>query len=104
MEMKARETESFGAILWEHRRRLDPWMTALGDFVRRPERVGKPVTQEELAEAVGVTRVWYAKLERCVEVKASPGLVRRLADVFMLDEAKRIALFQAAIPVLRTPL
>jgi transcriptional regulator with XRE-family HTH domain len=104
MKMNAREGESLGALLLAHRRRLDPHITALGDFARRPDRVGKPVTQEELAEAVGVTRVWYAKLERRVDVKASAGLVSRLADVLMLDDAERNALFHAAIPVLRTPL
>jgi transcriptional regulator with XRE-family HTH domain len=104
MERSARETESFGDILREHRRRLDPRMMALGDFVRRTDRVGKPVTQEELAEAVGVTRVWYARLERSVDAKASARLVSRLADVFMLDDAERTALLLAAIPALRTPL
>jgi transcriptional regulator with XRE-family HTH domain len=104
MEMDAREAESLGALLREYRRRLHPQMTVLGDVVRRPDRVGKPVTQEELAEAVGVTRAWYAKLEGRVDVKASAGLVSRLADIFMLDGAERTALFQAAIPALRTPL
>jgi transcriptional regulator with XRE-family HTH domain len=103
MEMDAREAESLGALLREYRRRLHPQMTVLGDVVRRPDRVGKPVTQEELAEAVGVTREWYQKLERRGEVNASAGLVSRLADVLMLDDAERIALLQAAIPVLRTP-
>jgi transcriptional regulator with XRE-family HTH domain len=104
MEKDAREAEPFGAILREHRRRLDPHMTKLGDLVRCPNCVGKPVSQEELAAAVGVTRVWYAKLERRVDIKASAGLVSRLADVFMLDDAERNALFHAAIPALRTPL
>jgi transcriptional regulator with XRE-family HTH domain len=104
MKMNAREAESLGALLREHRRRLDPHITAFGDFARRPDRVGKPVTQEEIAEAVGVTRVWYANLERRVDVKASAALVSRLADVFMLDDAERNALFHAAIPVLRTSL
>jgi DNA-binding XRE family transcriptional regulator len=104
MESDEREAESLAAILREHRRRLDPRMMALGGFMRDPDRVGKPVTQEELAEAVGVTRAWYAKLEGRVDVKASAGLVSRLADIFMLDGAERTALFQAAIPALRTPL
>jgi transcriptional regulator with XRE-family HTH domain len=104
MKMNAREAASLGALLREHRLRLDPHTTSLGDFVRRPDRIGKPVTQEELAEAVGVTRVWYAKLERRVDVKASAGLVSRLADVLMLGEAERNALFRAAIPILRTHL
>lgn len=104
MEMDVPESKSFGAILRKQRQRLDPQMTSLGDFARRPDRVGKTVTQDELAEAVGVTRVWYAKLERRVDVKASARLVSRLADVFMLDDAERNALFHAAIPVLRTPL
>jgi hypothetical protein len=97
MEMCARGAKSFGALLRDRRRRLDPQSRALGDFERHPWRIGKPVTQEEVAEAAGVTRVWYGMLEGRAEVNASMALLGRLADILMFNGAQRIALFHAAI-------
>jgi Helix-turn-helix domain len=102
METYARGAKSFGALLRDRRRRLDPQTRVLGEFERHLWRIGKPVTQEEVAEAAGVTRVWYGMLEVRAEVNASTGLLGRLADVLMFNDAERIALFHAAIPALRT--
>jgi transcriptional regulator with XRE-family HTH domain len=43
--------------------RIDPKEKALGPQERTPARRGKPVTQEELAEYIGVSRCWYGMLE-----------------------------------------
>jgi len=37
--------------------------TYLGSFIRLKNRVGKVVSQEEFAEAIGVSRCWYGMLE-----------------------------------------
>jgi transcriptional regulator with XRE-family HTH domain len=59
-----------------------------------------PVTQEELAEAVGVSRVWYAQLEIGTSKRVSTDLLGRLGDALMLDKAQRATLFQLGIPEL----
>jgi hypothetical protein len=97
MEAETRRHASMSALLRERRHELHPNSTTLGVFERHPNRIGKPVTQEEVAEAAGVTRVWYALLEGTANVHASPALVLRLADVLMLDDAERTALLYAAI-------
>ena len=38
------------------RQRIDPQIRRLGDYERLPVRRGRPVTQEEMAEAVGISR------------------------------------------------
>jgi transcriptional regulator with XRE-family HTH domain len=83
-----------------HRQRIDPQCRFLGDFARLPVRWGRPVTQEELAEAVGVSRVWYAMLESGTQVRTSTKVLDRLAIVLMLDPAERVRLFHLAMPEL----
>jgi transcriptional regulator with XRE-family HTH domain len=57
------------------------------------------VTQEELAEAIGVGREWYVQLEcETGKTRASTGLLRRLADALMVTPEERVRLFQLAIP------
>ncbi|HTJ28398.1 MAG TPA: helix-turn-helix transcriptional regulator [Candidatus Limnocylindria bacterium] len=102
METETRPEASLSALLRERRRQLRPDTTTLGFFERHPQRIGKRVTQEEIAEAAGVSRVWYGLLEGAAKVNASPALLSRLAEVLMLDEAERIALLHAAIPGLKT--
>jgi transcriptional regulator with XRE-family HTH domain len=81
------------------RRRIDRDVHALGPYVPLPRRLGKRVTQEELAEAIGVGHEWYVQLE-CEKGKtrASTGLLRRLADALMVTPEERASLFQLAIP------
>jgi transcriptional regulator with XRE-family HTH domain len=88
----------FGAFLREKRRRIHPETSALGAHLRLPSRIGKRVTQEELAETVGVSRVWYAQLETGVSRRVSAELLARLADALLLDEDERTALFHLGIP------
>jgi transcriptional regulator with XRE-family HTH domain len=81
------------------RRRIDRDVRALGPYVRVSQRLGKRVTQEELAEAIGVSREWYVELEcGSARARASTGLLRRLADALMVTPEERASLFQLALP------
>jgi transcriptional regulator with XRE-family HTH domain len=70
-------------------------------MIRHPSRLDKPVTQEELAEALGISREWYARIECGTATRVPPALLGRMADTLMLDETQRNALFEFAIPELR---
>ena len=72
---------------------------ALGNFVRLPNRIGKIVSQEEFAEAIGVSRCWYGLLE-VGRVRPSIGLMERICDALMLDEPQRLQLVELAFPAL----
>ena len=61
-------------------------------------RIGKAVTQEEVAEAVGITRQWYSLLEGNAPVRVSPSVLARVADALMMDFAERMALFRLVLP------
>jgi transcriptional regulator with XRE-family HTH domain len=58
------------------------------------------VTQEELAEAIGVSREWYGMLESAAPTRTSTGLLKRLADALMVTPQQRARLFQLAVPEL----
>jgi transcriptional regulator with XRE-family HTH domain len=91
---------SAGAFLKEQRRRIPRDVAVLGPIVRLAARRGKLVTQEELAEAIGVSRVWYAMLESGAALNASPRLLARLADALGLSDEDRKGLFRLALPAL----
>jgi transcriptional regulator with XRE-family HTH domain len=80
------------------RERIAPDACNLGPHRRHPSRLRKPVSQLELAEAIGVTREWYALLECGAASGASTGLLGRLADALMLTLEERASLFQSALP------
>jgi DNA-binding XRE family transcriptional regulator len=88
----------FGAYLRELRCRIHPDSDALGSWKRLPVRCGRRVTQEEAAEAVGVSRNWYRRLEGGEAVRASAKLLDRLARAFVQTREERIQLFLLAIP------
>jgi Helix-turn-helix domain len=88
------------ALLRHFRMRIDPREQALGPQARPPSRCGKPVTQEELAECIGVSRAWYCMLESDKPVRASTFLLDRLASILMLSVAERAKLFALALPEL----
>jgi transcriptional regulator with XRE-family HTH domain len=94
------EWPSAGAFLKEHRRRIPRDAPSLGRYLRLPIRLGKVVTQEELAEAIGVSRVWYAMLESGAALNTSPRLLARLADALNLSDESRKVLFKLALPEL----
>ncbi len=89
------------SFLKELRQRIRPEAHALGGQARLPSRRGKPVTQEEVAEAVGVSRVWYGMLESGATIRASAQLLDRLAEALMLTSQERAILFCLAIPELQ---
>jgi transcriptional regulator with XRE-family HTH domain len=97
----AKTGPELGRFLELLRRRIDPDVRDLGSYARFPSRVGRRVTQEELAAAIGVTREWYALLEcGAARTRASRGLLDRLADALMLTPEERARLFQLALPEL----
>lgn len=103
MESWLRESDKRGSELADFlkllRRRIDPDVRVLGPHVRLPQRVGKRVTQEELAEAIEVGREWYVQLERgTARTLASTGSLHRLADALMITQEERVHLFQLALP------
>jgi len=83
------------------RRRVPRDTTALGGHERLGSRRGRAVTQEELAEAVGVSRGWYARLENGVPIQPSVSMLSRLADALQATAGERTALFLMAIPGLQ---
>jgi hypothetical protein len=53
-----------------------------------------------MAEVIGVSRVWYAKLESDAGLRASSRLLNRLARALALSDADRETLFKIALPEL----
>ncbi|HTJ27268.1 MAG TPA: helix-turn-helix domain-containing protein [Candidatus Limnocylindria bacterium] len=85
------------AFLSGKRQRVDPRALFVGTYPRRECRVGRPFTQEEAAEALGVSRQWYAALEMGASVRPSTALVDRIATVFALRDDERLTLYSLAI-------
>ena len=88
---------AFCEALRRYRLSVPPETTVLGSFARVANRIGKMVNQEELAEAIGISRTWYGVIE-AGRFRPSIDLVRRLCDALMLDEAKRFELVDLAFP------
>jgi len=88
-------------FLKHHRLRIDPQAPALGPYTRLPMRRGRRVTQQELAESIGISRVWYATLESGSAVRTSSVLLDRLAAALMVSPHERAVLFDLALPELR---
>jgi transcriptional regulator with XRE-family HTH domain len=90
------------ALFLKHlRKRIDPDVWYLGQFARLRSRIGRPVTQQELAEAIGVSQNWCAKLESAGMRRISIGLAGRLADALMVTPEEQARLFRLAVPELR---
>jgi transcriptional regulator with XRE-family HTH domain len=89
-----------GSSLRMWRLRLSKDATTLGSRRRLPCRVGRLVTQEELAEAVGVSRSWYKMLECSVGVRTSLRLLVGLGEALMLSPSEKAHLFCLAFPEL----
>lgn len=94
------QSPSRHVLLKQFRHRIDPDTQKLGSYERLPSKRGRRVTQEEIADAVGVSRVWYAVLESKARARTSPNLLNRLADTLMMSHVERVALYRAAIPEL----
>lgn len=91
---------NLGSFLRTLRQRVPPETATLGSWKRLPVRCGRPVTQEEIAEIVGVSRNWYSRLESGEAVRTSVQLIDRLARAFASTPAERTTLFHLAIPEL----
>jgi transcriptional regulator with XRE-family HTH domain len=99
MELEVVEPQAaLGSLLRSLRQRIPSTATAVGPFDRLPSRRGRRVTQEEMAEIVGVSRGWYRSLESGATVRPSVQLLDRLADTLSLPFEERTQLFALAIP------
>jgi transcriptional regulator with XRE-family HTH domain len=78
--------------------RLAPESRFLGKHPRLPIRVGKRVTQEELAEYLEISRGWYARFEAGAPAEFSIRLLSRLADMLLLSAPERAELVRLAMP------
>lgn len=92
------EPERRGSLLKRCRARISLERAALGPYLRLPGCIGKPVSQEEVAEAVGISRQWYSMLERDCPIRVSASVLARIADALMMDPDERAALFRLTVP------
>jgi DNA-binding XRE family transcriptional regulator len=88
----------FSSFLKMRRLGIPPERVALGSWERLPVRRGRRVSQEEIAEAVGISRGWYRRLESGDAPRASAKLLDRIATAFEFTPEERTELFVLAIP------
>jgi DNA-binding XRE family transcriptional regulator len=88
----------FASFLKTRRQSIPPDSVTLGSWERLPMRRGRRVTQEEIAEAVGISRNWYRRLESGDAPRASAKLLDRLAKAFQFTLEERTNLFMLGIP------
>ncbi|MDB5040629.1 MAG: transcriptional regulator [Candidatus Eremiobacteraeota bacterium] len=94
--------DRLGGLLKRCRARIGPDRLSLGQYLRPPMRIGKTVSQEEVAEVVGISRQWYLLMEGDHAVHVSAAILARVADALMMNPAERAALFRLAVPELRS--
>ena len=92
-----------GSFLNGLRRRIDSATPTLGEYCRLKSRRGKRVSQEEMAEAVGVSRGWYQRLETDA-IRPSIALLNRVAGALNATPEERARLFRLAVPGLPSAL
>ena len=90
----------FASFLKTRRRGISPETVTLGSWERLPVRRGRRVTQEEIAEAVGISRNWYRRLENGDAPRASAKLLDRIARALQFTPEDRMNLFVLGIPEL----
>jgi transcriptional regulator with XRE-family HTH domain len=93
--------EDLKSLLKRLRARVDRDAATLGEYERPNARRGKLISQEELAEAVGVSRCWYAMLERGTAAQPSLAFLSRLARALSMTRDERRSLLELAVPMLR---
>jgi transcriptional regulator with XRE-family HTH domain len=98
-EADARE-ETLRRFVRERRLRLAPESRFVGESPRLRTRIGKRVTQEELAEHLGISRNWYTRFEAGAPARFSTQLLSRLGDVLLLSLPERAELMRLAMPEL----
>src|ERR1700736_1681082 len=94
--------EALHRFVRERRQRLVPESQFLGLVPRLPTRIGKPVTQEEVAEHLGISRQWYSRFEAGALAGFSTELISRLSDLLLLSAPERTELVKLAMPELAT--
>ncbi|MDG4828984.1 helix-turn-helix domain-containing protein [Solwaraspora sp. WMMD1047] len=77
---------------WRHRLVLDDRQALRKRARRRPN-----ITQEEIAEMVGVSVVWYSNLERGVRANYSDGFLDAVAEALRLGRQERELLYLLAV-------
>jgi transcriptional regulator with XRE-family HTH domain len=97
------DSTTLGAFLKSLRLRIDRSAETLGPYQRLPARRGRVASQEEIAEALDVSRGWYGLLESGAKIRASTRLLARIADVLMLSDEERTELFRLAVPEVSVP-
>jgi transcriptional regulator with XRE-family HTH domain len=96
--VQIQQRDELRSFLGGLRRRLNSTPT-LGEYDRMNSRRGRLVSQEEIAEAVGVSRGWYQRLESGA-IRPSIALLNRLAAALNATPDERATLFRLAIPAL----
>jgi transcriptional regulator with XRE-family HTH domain len=94
------DSTALGGFLKSLRLRIDRNAEALGPHRRLPARRGRLPSQEEIAEALEVSRGWYGLLESGANIRASTRLLARIAETLMLSDEERAELFRLAVPEL----
>lgn len=89
------------SLLTRCRENIDRDAAFLGSYPRHPNRIGKRLTQDEVAEAAGISREWYAALERGRQVRVSPVVLSRVADILAMTDVQRGTLFTLGVPELQ---
>jgi transcriptional regulator with XRE-family HTH domain len=92
--------EALHRFVRERRLRIAPESQFLGQRPRWPRRLGKRVTQEELADHLGISRQWYARFEAGSTVGFSTTLLGHLSDLLRLSPTERVELVRLAMPKL----
>ena len=92
--------EHLRSFLKTLRQRLDPHTAILGEHERISTRRGRRVSQEEIAEAIGVSRGWYVSLESGKPIQCSIACLARLAAALNATPPERAMLFSLAVPEL----
>ena len=92
--------ETLCSFLKALRRRLDPHTATLGEHERISTRKGRRISQEEIAEAAGVSRGWYVSLESGKPIRCSVSFLVRVAAALNATPPERATLFTLAIPEL----
>jgi fumarate hydratase, class II len=90
--LEAERNTSMHVFLKGRRASIPRDARSLGPYERLPQRVGRPVTQAEIAEAIGVSRVRYSSFESETGCHPSLRVLEQLAVTFDLDLAERLLL------------
>jgi len=100
-ELRLKRRDDRREFLLSLRRRIDPDSARLGRYERLKSRIGRPATQEEVAEAIGVSRGWYARLESGKPIQPSISMLHRIAEILKATPRERALLFHLSIPALQ---